>query len=142
MSFAKMLGLDIGGQISKPIDAITGMIDQIYTTPGEKIDKKTMLEKVRQSPQLLALQISMMEAQSSDKWTSRARPMVLYGFVLVFVVQNALLPTLFWFFQMFNPEVAPPPAALSMDAIMTVVSGVLGTSWIASRGIEKVKKAD
>lgn len=141
MGFKDWFGINAGDQIAKPIAALGSLIDDAFTSDEERLDKKAMLARIRQSPRLLALQISLKEASSSDPWTSRARPMVLYAFCLVFVVQNALLPTLFWLIQMWNPEVAPPPAALSMDAIMTVVSGVLGLGWITSRGVEKVKGA-
>lgn len=136
MSIAKWFG--IGREIASPIDAVGKAVDSIFTSDEERLDKQAVLEGIRNSPYLAAMQIAMLEAQSTDKWTSRARPMVLYAFCLVFVIDRGILPGLWWLLQAFHDAaIVPPPSLLQSDMIMTVVAGVLGTSWIASRGVEK-----
>ena len=128
-----------GEGISKPVEAVGKAVDSVFTSDEERLTRAEAMMRLKNSPYMAAMDIAMVEAQSKDVWTSRARPMVLYGFVLVFVLQNGLLPILWWAVQAWTGgAVAPPPAVLDMDSVMTVVSGVLGTSWIASRGAEKI----
>lgn len=129
-----------GEGVTKPIDAFGAAVDRIFTSDDERLGREEAMARIRASPYMAALQIATIEAQSGDKWTSRARPAVLYAFCTVFVLQNGLMPILWWLVQIFRPETPPPPAVLSMDMIMTVVSGVLGTSFIASRGAEKLSR--
>lgn len=129
-----------GGGVATTVDAVGRAVDSAFTSDEERLTKQEAITRIKASPYIAALQIAMAEAQSGDKWTSRARPMVLYAFCFVFAMQNGVMPVLWWFIQIWRPETPPPPAVLDMDMIMTVVSGVLGTSFIASRGAEKITK--
>ena len=138
MTIASWFG--IGKEIATPIDAVGKAVDAIFTSDEERLDRQAVLEGIRNSPYMAAMQIAMVQAGSSDRWTSRARPMLIYAFCLVFVVDRAAMPLLWWLLQVFHDvAVPPPPSLLSSDMIMTTVAGVLGTSWIASRGVEKIK---
>ncbi|MGI9435360.1 MAG: 3TM-type holin [Geminicoccaceae bacterium] len=129
----------IGKEIATPVDALGQAVDSIFTSDEERLDKQAVLEKIRTSPYLAALQISMLEAKSKDPFVARARPLVLYTFCAVFFIQNGLLPVLWWTYQsLVDITVPPPPSLISMDMFMTVVAGVLGTSWIAGRSVEKI----
>lgn len=124
----------------KLVDAVGKAIDSIFTSDEERLTRQAVIEKIRTSPHLAALQISMLEAQSPDPFVKRARPFVLYTFCTVFLIQNGLLPVLWWTYQVFvDIAVPPPPALISIDMFMTIVAGVLGTSWIAGRTVEKVR---
>ena len=137
MGIAKWFGL--GQEIASPIDAVGRAVDSIFTSDEERLDRQAVLEGIRNSPYMAAMQIAMVEAGSSDRWTSRARPMLIYAFCLVFVTDRAAMPVLWWLLQVFHDvAIPPPPSLLSSDMIMTVVAGVLGTSWIAGRSVEKI----
>lgn len=60
----------------------TKLIDKLFTSDTEKKAAQLQLLQLAQSGELETMKIQMSaiiaEAQSSDKWTSRARPMFLY----------------------------------------------------------------
>lgn len=64
--------LDIGGKL----------IDHFFPDPEEKAKAQAQLLQMHQAGELKELEVRMSailaEAQSSDPWTSRARPMFLY----------------------------------------------------------------
>lgn len=125
------------------VKAFMGGVDELFTSDEERLSQEQLTKRIQNSPYLAALQIAMVQANSSDRWTSRARPMILYTFCAVFFIDKGLMPPLFWLLQIFHDkEIAPPPSILDGSVIMTVVAGVLGTSWIASRGIEKALDKD
>ena len=130
-----------GEGIARPVDAIGAAVDRIFTSDDERLGREEAITRIKASPYMAALQIAMAEAQSGDKWTSRARPAILYAFGLVFLIDKGLMPLLWWLLQVFHDvAVPPPPSLLSSDMVMTVVSGVLGLGFIASRGAEKIAK--
>ncbi|MDH3660260.1 MAG: holin family protein [Alphaproteobacteria bacterium] len=140
MGFMEVLGRATGAGVAQPIEAAGKALDNLFTSDEERLTRQEAMQRLQNSPYLAALQISLVEAKSGDKWTSRARPMVLYSFCAVFLIQNGLLPVLWWTYQVFvDITVPPPPALISMDMFMTIVSGVLGLGWIVSRGAEKIK---
>lgn len=135
---ASLVGL--GKEIATPINAVDGLLDNLFTSDEERLDKQTVLARIKHSPYLLAMQVALAQTASSDKWTSRARPMVLYTFCLVFLIDRGILPMAFWLLQTFHSAaIAPPPALLDSNLITTVVAGVIGLGVVASRGVEKVK---
>lgn len=64
------------------IGSIDSLLDNLITNDEERAEAKLKLLALEQSGQLEALRQSlsaiMAEAQSEDKWTSRARPSFLY----------------------------------------------------------------
>ena len=139
MGVKDWLGANVGAQLARPIRAVDSLIDNAFTSDEERLDKKVLMQRIRQSPYLFALQIAMQDAKSSDKWTSRARPGILYAIIIVFLVQHAFLPTVWWFLQVFwDRGVPPPPQTVAVDVILTLVTGVLGLSTVVGRTKEKL----
>ena len=75
--------LDIGGKL----------IDKLIPDPEKKAEAQAKLLTLQQSGDLKELEISMSailaEAQSSDPWTSRARPSFLY---VVYIIILSAIP--------------------------------------------------
>jgi hypothetical protein len=74
-----------------PISLVLGLggklIDKLFTSPEEKAKAQLELIKMQQSGELDSMKIQLSailaEAQSSDPWTSRARPSFMYVMYLV-----------------------------------------------------------
>ena len=82
-----------------------GLIDDLYTSDEEREAAKLKLVKLQQEGKLKMFQAQMSvmlaEAQSKDKWTSRARPTffyVMYIMILVAIPMGVI--------GAFNPELA------------------------------------
>ena len=77
--------------LASPLLGLAGkLIDKLFTTPEEKAAAQLRVLELEQSGQLKELEISMSaivaEAQSDDKWTSRARPSFLYIIYAIIVL--------------------------------------------------------
>jgi len=128
--------LDIGGKI----------IDKLFPDPAQRDLAKLQLLKQQQSGSLdeIKVQLSAIisDSQSSDPWTSRARPSFLY---VVYIL-------LLWSIPMGVLGVFAPDKALAFtaafkawmgalpDPVLTLF-GVVMTGYVAGRSWEKVKGA-
>ena len=96
MSFDPLTAaMDLGGKI----------IDKIWQDPAQRDQAKLELLKMQQSGELDAVKVQMSailaEAQSSDPWTSRARPSFLY---VMYIMILAAIPM--GILSAFNPDLA------------------------------------
>lgn len=87
--------LDIGSKI----------LDKVFPDPAKKAEAQAKLIGLQQSGELKELEIAMSailaEANSSDPWTSRARPSFLY---VVYIIILSAIPM--GFLYAFSPETA------------------------------------
>jgi len=134
-----MLGLDV------IIGASLKIIDKIIPDPKEKAAAHARLLEMQQSGQLKELEISMSaiiaEAQSVDKWTSRARPSFLYV-IYVFILAAIPMGVIF----SINPELSRNIAqgvngwlsSLPEELYWLFGTGYLG--YTGARTFDKAKK--
>jgi hypothetical protein len=75
------------------LDIGSKLIDKVWPDPEKKAEAQAKLLTLQQNGELKELEISMSailaEAQSSDPWTSRARPSFLY---VVYVIILSAIP--------------------------------------------------
>ena len=124
----------------------TKLIDKLIPDPRAKALAKLELLKQQQSGKLeeINAQLSAIiaEANSSDPWTSRARPSFLY---VVYILLLWSIPM--GVLTIFNPEAATAFTAgfkAWLDAIpepILILFGTVMTGYVASRGWEKVRGA-
>lgn len=122
------------------------LIDKLFPDPEQKAKAQLELLRMQQSGELedMKTQLSAIiaEAQSSDPWTSRARPSFLY---VVYVL-------LLWSIPMGVLAIFRPDAAAAftagfkgwMSAIpepVLTLFGVVMTGYVAGRSWEKVRGA-
>ena len=130
------------------IFAIGGkLIDKLFPDPEQKARAQLELLKLQQDGELESVKVQLSaiiaEAQSTDPWTSRARPSFLY---VVYILLLTAIPM--GVLTVFNPEAAVNLTtgfkawlAAIPDSILTlfgtVMTGyVLGRSWEKTRGIK------
>ena len=122
------------------------IIDKLFPDPAQKAQAQLELLKMQQAGDLdeIKVQLSAIiaEAQSTDPWTSRARPSFLY---VVYVL-------LLWSIPMGVLTIFKPDAAaaftLGFKAWMSAIPepvltlfGVVMTGYVAGRSWEKVRGA-
>lgn len=126
------------------IDLGHGLIDKIWPDPVEAAKAKLAMAQAEQAGELdkIKLQLSVMlaEAQSSDPWTSRARPSFLY---VVYIMLLAGLPM--GVFSAIDPAMATN-VAIGFKSWLTAIPdslyllfGTVMTGYGVQRSIEKVK---
>ncbi|CAB4171731.1 Holin of 3TMs, for gene-transfer release [uncultured Caudovirales phage] len=124
----------------------TKLIDKIFPDPEQKAKAQLELLKLQQSGDLdeMKTQLSAIiaEAQSTDPWTSRARPSFLY---VVYVLLLWSIPM--GVLTIFRPEAAAA-FTLGFKAWMSAIPepvltlfGVVMTGYVAGRSWEKVRGA-
>jgi hypothetical protein len=122
------------------------LIDKIFPDPEQKARAQLELLKMQQSGDLdeMKVQLSAIiaEAQSTDPWTSRARPSFLY---VVYVLLLWSIPM--GILTIFKPEAAAA-FTLGFKAWMNAIPepvltlfGVVMTGYVAGRSWEKVRGA-
>ena len=130
------------------IFAIGGkLIDKLFPDPEQKARAQLELLKLQQDGELESVKVQLSaiiaEAQSTDPWTSRARPSFLY---VVYILLLTAIPM--GVLTVFSPEAAANLTtgfkawlAAIPDSILTlfgtVMTGyVLGRSWEKAKGIK------
>lgn len=124
----------------------TRLIDKIFPDPEQKARAQLELLKLQQSGDLdeMKTQLSAIiaEAQSTDPWTSRARPSFLY---VVYVLLLWSIPM--GVLTIFRPEAAAAFTAgfkawmLAIPEPVLTLFGVVMTGYVAGRSWEKVRGA-
>jgi len=122
------------------------IIDKLFPDPAQKAQARLELLKMQQAGDLdeIKVQLSAIiaEAQSTDPWTSRARPSFLY---VVYVLLLWSIPM--GVLTIFHPEAAAA-FTLGFKAWMSAIPepvltlfGVVMTGYVAGRSWEKVRGA-
>jgi len=124
----------------------TKLIDKIFPDPEQKAKAQLELLKMQQSGDLdeMKTQLSAIiaEAQSTDPWTSRARPSFLY---VVYILLLWSIPM--GVLTIFRPEAAAAFTSgfkawmLAIPEPVLTLFGVVMTGYVAGRSWEKVRGA-
>ena len=124
----------------------TKLIDKIFPDPEQKARAQLELLKMQQSGDLdeMKVQLSAIiaEAQSTDPWTSRARPSFLY---VVYILLLWSIPM--GVLTIFRPDAAAAFTAgfkawmLAIPEPVLTLFGVVMTGYVAGRSWEKVRGA-
>jgi hypothetical protein len=120
----------LGGSAAKPIEAIGGVFDSLFTSDEERMQAQAVLEKLRQHPGELQAAINQVEAQHRTIFVAGWRPFLGWvggiGLAFTFLIN----PIIQWIS-------GDPGPSLPTDVIMELVLGLLGLG--AMRTVEKVK---
>ena len=122
------------------IREVKGVLDDVITSEEERGQLRIELEKVRQAPELKALDERIAFAQHPSLFVAGARPFVIWVAGLGIAWDVMMLPVMNWVLALaeaFGASGVPPIAALGWDKL-TILAGLAGgTSWI--RHMDKVK---
>lgn len=124
----------------------TKLIDKLFPDPEQKAKAQLELLRMQQAGDLdeMKTQLSAIiaEAQSSDPWTSRARPSFLY---VVYVLLLWSIPM--GVLTIFRPEAAAAFTSgfkawmMAIPEPVLTLFGVVMTGYVAGRSWEKVRGA-
>jgi hypothetical protein len=120
----------LGGAAAQPIEAVGNVLDKLFTSSEEKLDKQALLTKLAQQPHIAQIELNKVEAQHRSVFVAGARPFILW--VCGFGLANAFLvnPWIQWV------SGAPGPA-LPLDVMSELVFALLGLG--ALRTVEKLQ---
>lgn len=130
----------LGTAVAEPVDAIKELIGAVYTTDGQRLDKKTMLLRVEQSPLLAQIKLNTQQAAHKSKFVSGARPAMMYVCTLcvgLFFIPQFTLGSYLWYNACIEAhKLLPYPIS---GKLLFEFTGTLFGLWTASRTYEKIK---
>jgi hypothetical protein len=132
---AGLIGKGAGEGLASPIQAVGNVIDALFTSDEEKLDKQAVLARIAQQPAMVQAEINKVEAAHRAVFVAGWRPFVgwVCGAALAynFICRDLIV----WGATLLDAAVPIPPA-LQMDALMTVLLGLLGLGTL--RTVEKI----
>jgi len=119
-----------GKTIAEPVEAIGNVLDKLFTTDEERAQAQFVLERLRQRPQELQIELNKVEAQHRSTFVAGARPFILWvcGTALAFTF--VINPILIWLTRQPGPQ-------LQTDVLMELIVALLGLAGY--RTVEKIK---
>ena len=126
MSFLSSL---LGAGAAAPITAVGNVLDQLFTSDEEKLDKQLLMTRLAQQPNLAQVELNKVEASHRSMFVAGWRPAIGWvcaiGLFLTFIIN----PLMQWWSGSPGPE-------LPNDIIMELVLALLGLG--ALRTVEKM----
>ncbi len=124
-----MLGSLFSSNIKEPIEAIGNVFDSLFTSDEERAQAAAVMEKLRQHPGELQVELNKVEASHRTLFVAGARPAILWvcaiGLAFTFIIN----PIIQWVTGSPGPEL---PTSVLFDLIL----GILGLG--AMRTVEKL----
>lgn len=118
-----------GEAVAAPITAIGNVLDKLFTSDDERLDKQALLTKLAQQPNLAQVELNKVEAQHRSTFVAGWRPFIGWvcgvGLTFMFLIN----PILQWI-------TSKPGPALPEDIVLELVLALLGLG--ALRTVEKM----
>jgi hypothetical protein len=116
---------------AEPINAVGNVLDKLFTSDDEKLDKAIIKLRLQQQPALVQAEINKVQASHRSTFVAGARPFLMWvcglGFLMAFVVS----PILLWLFPALGAPVLP------LEVMMELTLAMLGLASL--RTIEKMQ---
>jgi len=133
-----ILGTLLGGGLTSPIEAVGKVVDSLFTSDEERLDKQAMLARLAQNPAKWQTHINSIEASHRSVFVAGWRPMVGWVCAVSLLYNFVLLNLLGWAFSIWAPLMVAPPA-IQMEHLITILLGMLGLGGL--RTAEKLRGA-
>ena len=120
-----------GRAVVEPIEAVGNVLDALFTSDEEKLDKTIIKQRLFLQPALAQAEINKVQAQHRSTFVAGARPFILwvcgFGFLFSFVINPII--------QWILPEVGSP--VLPLEVMLELTLAMLGLAGL--RTIEKLQ---
>lgn len=125
-----MLDKLLAAQIATPIEALGNVFDKLFTSDAERAQAEAVLEKLRQHPAELQVELNKIEAAHRSVFVAGWRPAV--GWICAAGVGWAYLghPLFLWAAALWSPDLQPP--AIQTDSLFELVLAMLGMAGLRS----------
>ena len=97
----------LGKSLSSPIDAVGNVLDKLFTSDDERLDRKAISIRLAQKPMLVQAEIAKVQAQHRSIFVAGARPFILWVCGFALFNQFIVAPYIQFFFQRTFPNPSP-----------------------------------
>ncbi len=134
-----ILGELLGGGATSAVEAVGKVVDELFTSDEERLDRKAVLARIAQRPTLVQAEINRIEAQHRSIFVAGWRPAIGWvcaaGLAAYFLPQYALAAWLWARTVLATGALAPFP--VRADGLFDLVLAMLGMGTL--RTIEKLQ---
>ena len=112
-------------EVTGPVEAVGNLLDALFTSDKERLDKKAVLARIAQQSSLVQSEINKIEAAHKSLFVAGWRPFI--GWVCgLSLFYNFVLRDLFvWGLTLSRSDALPPPV-LHIDVLTTILYALLG----------------
>ena len=116
---------------AEPIAAVGNVLDKLFTSDDEKLDKEIIKLRLQQQPALVQAEINKVQAANRSRLVAGARPFLMWVCGLGFLMAFLINPVLQWLYPLLGAPVLP------LEVMMELTLAMLGLAGL--RTIEKLK---
>ena len=112
-------------EVTGPIEAVGNLLDALFTSDKERLDKKAVLARIAQQPGLVQAEINKIEAAHKSLFVASWRPFIGWVCGLALFYNFVLRDLLVWGLTLSHAD-TPPPPVLHIDVLTTILYALLG----------------
>lgn len=120
-----LLSSVLGGGVAEPVKAVGSILDDLFTSDEERLDKQEALLRLAQRPGLVQAEINKVEAQHRSVFVAGWRPFIGWVCGAALAYSFILRDLVAWTIAAAGRTVAPPPE-LAMEHLITILMALLG----------------
>lgn len=122
----------LGFGFSEPVNAIGNVFDKLFTSDKEKKESEAVLEKIKQNPQILQMELNKVETRDRSIFMAGWRP--CFGWICCGVVAYSYL-----ILPIIGLITGKHLATTENTLIIDMFGGLLGLGFGGIRTFEKLK---
>ena len=123
----------LGGAAASPISAVGNVLDSLFTSDEERLDKKIIMERLAQQPHLAQVELNKIEAQHRSLFVAGWRPFIGWVCGVGLGFNFIAFPLLEWGSELAGRAITAP--TIEVGALTTLVVSLLGLGGM--RSLEK-----
>ncbi|MGC6534507.1 MAG: 3TM-type holin [Parvibaculales bacterium] len=122
-------------QATEPIEVVGNVLDALFTSDKERLDKKAVLARIAQQPTLVQGEIGKIEASHKSVFVAGWRPFIGWVCGLELFYNFVLRDLMVWGLMLSRADTPPP--VLHIDVLTTILYALLGLGGM--RTFEKLQ---
>lgn len=122
---SKIFGVG-GDSVAKPIEAIGGVLDSLFTSDEERLDKEILMQRLSMKGSELQMAINQVEAQHRSTFVAGWRPFIGWVCGTALAYNYIVRDIIAWVITNWGDQTLTMPPALAMEHLITILGGMLG----------------
>lgn len=133
------LAKNVGASLASPIDAIAKGLDGLFTSDDERAQNDAVMERIRQNPSIMQIELNKVEAQHRSVFVAGWRPFIgwICGTSLgLYYIPQFIMATIIWTRLCWSATEILPYPITEINGLTQLIYGLLGLGTL--RTLEKV----